>query len=100
MQAILPSRSIALLMAIGFVDLVVTAWLHQRGLIVELNPLMRPLIERSEWLFSAVKALTLLAAWYAMARYAKVNRAFVRQACLIGSATYLTVWLLWFFGSR
>ncbi len=100
MQAILPSRSIAILMAIGFLDLVMTAWLHQRGLIVEMNPLMRPLIERSEWLFSAVKACTLIACWIVMARYCKVNKPFVRQAALVGSAVYLTVWTSWFLGSR
>lgn len=64
-----------------------------------MNPLMRPLIERSEWLFSAVKALTLVACWIAMAQYTKVNRQFVRQASLIGSAVYLTVWTSWFLGS-
>lgn len=100
MPAIMPSRSIGLLMAIGFLDLFMTAWLHQRGLIVELNPLMRPLIERSEWLFSAVKAFTLIAAWVVMAGYAKQNRGFVRKACLSGSAVYLIVWTSWFFGTR
>jgi len=34
-----------------------------------------------------------------MARYTKVNRQFVRQASLIGSAVYLTVWTSWFLGS-
>jgi hypothetical protein len=87
-------------MAIGFLDLIVTAYLHQRGLIVEMNPLMRPLIERSEWLFSLVKGATLVAAWVVMARYAKINLPFVRQACLVGSIVYLIVWTSWFFSTR
>lgn len=98
-QALVPSRAILLLMGIGFLDLVMTAVLHAHGLIVELNPLMRPLIEHSEWTFSAVKAGTLFAAWGVMAWYGQTNRAFVRRACLWGAAVYLTVWTLWFFGS-
>jgi hypothetical protein len=60
---------------------------------------MRFFIEQSEWLFAAVKALTLIAAWVALAWYAHSNRAFVRKACLVGSSAYLTIWCLWFFGS-
>ena len=100
MRAIAPSRSILLLMAIGFVDLFTTAWLHARGQIVELNPLMRPLIEQSEWLFVGVKALTLLAAWTAMAMYARSNRPFIRLVCVAGSIVYVAVWTIWFMGSR
>lgn len=99
MTALFPSRSILLLMAIGFVDLISTAVLHANGLIVELNPLMRPLIERSEWLFAAVKAMTLISAWVVLAWYTRHNRDFVRKMCLIGSAVYLAVWCTWFFGS-
>lgn len=100
MKAIAPSRGILLLMAIGFLDLFTTAWLHAQGQIVELNPLMRPLIEQSEWLFAFVKALTLVAAWVFMAQYAKVNRIFVRNVCVGGSVLYVIVWTVWFVGSR
>ena len=96
MKAIAPSRSILLLMSIGFVDLAMTAWLHSRGMIVELNPLMRPIIEQSEWLFALVKSLTLLAAWAVMAAYCKVNVSFVRRACVYGSVIYLALWTSWF----
>jgi len=96
-----PTRALALLLTIGFVDLVATAVLHANGLIVELNPLMKPLIERSEWLFAFVKALTLVGAWFVMARHARVNRNFVRLAALAGSAVYVMVWVTWFFsGAR
>jgi hypothetical protein len=88
-----------LLMAIGFIDLVATALLHRYGLIVELNPLMRPLIERSEWLFAVVKGGTLVTAWIMMARYASANLAFVRKVCLAGSGAYVTIWTVWFFGA-
>jgi hypothetical protein len=86
-------------MLIGFVDLFATAVLHQRGLIVELNPAMRPFIERSEWLFAFVKAGTLVGAWVVMARYARINVEFVHKACLIGSLAYVAVWTSWFFGA-
>lgn len=92
-----PTRAIALLMAIGFLDLVMTAVLHAFGLIVELNPVMKVFIERSEWLFVLVKGSTLAAAWFAMVAYSRVNLDFVRRAALTGSIVYLTVWTVWFF---
>ena len=61
---------------------------------------MRPLIEQSEWLFGFVKALTLVAAWIFMARYAQINRLFVRNVCIGGSVLYVIVWTIWFVGSR
>jgi hypothetical protein len=87
-------------MGIGALDLIVTAVLHQRGLIVEMNPVMRLFIDRSEWLFALVKAATLVAAWWLMASYARKNRSFVRNACLCGSAAYVSVWLVWFLQAR
>jgi hypothetical protein len=83
-------------MAIGFLDLIVTAVLHANGMIVELNPIMRVLIEQSEWLFAFVKALTLFAGWAALAWYAQSNRDFVRKAALCGSGAYVALWLGWF----
>ncbi len=70
--------------------------MHEMGMITELNPLMKPLIEQSELLFSAVKAMTLILAWWMMARHAQKNLAFVRRAALAGSFTYLFVWVTWF----
>ncbi len=99
MKALVPTRALALLMLIGFVDLFVTASLHSMGVIQELNPLMRVLIEQSEFLFGLVKAGTLIAAWIVMARYAQRNLIFVRRCCLAGSAVYVSVWSLWFFSS-
>ena len=100
MSALFPTKSLLLLILIGLIDLISTAILHKCGLIVEMNPLMRVFIERSEWGFAAVKALTLVAAWYVMSRYAKHNRPFVRSACLWGSAAYVTIWLSWFMGGH
>ncbi len=99
-KTLFPTRAIAVLMAIGFLDLVVTAWLHSRGLIVELNPVMKVFIERSEWLFATIKGLTLIAGWFAMVVYARVNLDFVRKASLIGASVYLATWTLWFFAGR
>jgi hypothetical protein len=87
-------------MLIGIVDLVSTAWMHANGQIVELNPLMRFFIERSEWLFALVKGLTLVAAWSALAWYCKYNREFVRKACVVGAAAYLMIWMSWFLAAR
>ena len=96
MKRLFPTKSLVILLGIGLVDLIVTAVLHQRGLIEELNPLMQPLIERSEWLFAAVKGLTLVAAWSALVWYAQHNLRFVRNACALGAAAYLTLWTAWF----
>jgi len=98
-KALLPTRAMALLLGIGFVDLIATAVLHSQGKIVELNPLMKPFIEHSEWLFSAVKAATLIAAWIVMARYAKHNLDFVRKACAVGAIAYMVIWTSWFFAA-
>lgn len=91
-----PTRSILLLMSIGFLDLVSTAVLHAQGKIVELNPLMKPFIEHSEWTFATVKGCTLLAAWAAMVAYCRVDRKFVRQCCIFGSIAYMILWSVWF----
>lgn len=99
LKALLPSRALGLLLFIGFLDLVVTFILHARGLVVELNPLMRPLIERSEWLFAAVKGATLVWAWLVMAWYARYNREFVRHASLAASVVYVVVWCGWFWAA-
>lgn len=83
-------------MGIGFIDLLATAILHANGAVVEMNPLMRPLIEHSEWLFASVKAGTLLVAWGVMAWYARQNLDFVRKTCFFGAGFYVFVWCIWF----
>lgn len=93
---IMPTRAILLLMVVGFADLLATAVLHEMGLITELNPLMKPLIEHSEWTFAFVKAATLVGAWWVMARHAQKNLPFVRRAALAGTFTYVVVWCVWF----
>ncbi len=95
-KSVVPTRAVALLMLVGFVDLLATVMLHSNGTVVELNPLMKPLIEQGEWLFALVKSATLLMAWVALAWYAKQNLGFVRRACLVGSAVYVLVWCAWF----
>lgn len=85
-----------LLLGIGFLDLVATAVLHANGLIIELNPLMKPFIERSEWLFVLVKGTTLILAWSVMVYYAKYNLDFVRKASFAGAAAYSAIWTIWF----
>ena len=100
MKLVLPTRTLMLLMLVGIVDLVSTAWMHANGTIVELNPLMRFFIERSEWLFAFVKVGTLVAAWSALAWYCRYNREFVRKACMVGTAAYVLIWTSWFIAGR
>jgi len=95
-RQLVPTRAILLLMAIGFVDLLSTAILHANGQIVELNPVMRPMIEHSEWLFAIVKGLTLVICWGTMVWYSKINLKFVKQACIYGSGAYAFIWVTWF----
>jgi hypothetical protein len=87
-------------MVIGFTDLIVTAVLHSQGLILELNPIMRFFIERSEWLFAIVKAATLVAGWFALVRYFKANPDFVHSCSKWGSVAYVLIWLGWFASSH
>jgi hypothetical protein len=96
MRAIFPSRAIILLVSIGLIDLISTAWLHHRGMIVEMNPLMRVLLQNGEWPFVLVKGLTLAFTWIALAKYAKQNPSFVQRTCVIGSIAYLGLWATFF----
>jgi hypothetical protein len=95
-QHYFPTTSLMLLMCVGVIDMVMTAVLHSRGMIVELNPLMRPLIDSSEWLFAAVKGATLLVAYLAMIEYARQNMEFVKVASRIGVLLYVGIWLIGF----
>ena len=90
-----PTRALLLLLTIGFVDLVATALLHHHGLIIELNPLMKPIIETSEWLFAAVKGMTLVLAWFVMVKYSKTHLEFVRKAAGAGAAADGRIWCIW-----
>ncbi len=99
MKALFPTRALALFVGIGVIDLVTTAVLHAQGLVVELNPIMNVLIQKSEWLFAFGKGMTLFLGWWAMRWYAAQNRDFVRKASLWGSAIYVFVWSCWFFGA-
>ncbi|HRD30999.1 MAG TPA: DUF5658 family protein [Fimbriimonadaceae bacterium] len=94
-----PTRALLLLLGIGFVDLVMTAVLHAGGHITELNPLMKPVIETSEWLFALVKGMTLVGAWLVMLKYSDTHLNFIRRACLAGSAAYVVIWTGWFVSS-
>lgn len=96
LAAVVPSRAIYLLLGIGLLDLITTAVLHAQGKIQELNPLMKPLIEQSEWLFVLVKGATLVAAAIGLIWYGRQNREFVRKACILGSFAYLMVFTVWF----
>jgi hypothetical protein len=100
MSIAFPTKSMVALLTIAIVDLVSTAILHSKGLIVELNPLMRGFINQSEWLFAFVKGMTIGVAWGTMVWYAQQNRDFVNKACTYGSIGYLVVWTTWFFGAR
>ncbi|MEZ0325336.1 MAG: DUF5658 family protein [Fimbriimonas sp.] len=95
-RTILPNKSLILLICIGLIDLVATAMLHARGLIVELNPIMRPVIEHSEWAFALVKGVTLLIAFITMSQYARQNSVFVGKASKIGILMYTGIWIVWF----
>lgn len=95
-RAWMPSRALLALVLVATLDLVTTAVLHHHGYITELNPLMRPLIERSEWLFAAVKGATIVSVYLVMRWYGTTNRRFVRRASLAGVAAYVVIWALWF----
>jgi hypothetical protein len=92
----MPSRALLLLIVVAALDLLSTAVLHSLGFITELNPLMRPLIERSEWLFAAVKGATIVGLYLVMRWYGVANRRFVRLASLGGVVAYVCIWSVWF----
>lgn len=98
-EKFMPSTALMVLLVIGFVDLVITAVLHANGLIVELNPLMKPIIETSEWLFAIVKGSTLVLAYMVMMRFWDTHKAFVNKACWLGSGAYVIIWCIWFFSA-
>lgn len=92
----IPTRALLLLLSIGAIDLVTTAALYSQNMIEEMNPLMRPLLETSVWLFVLVKGMTLALAYFFMVRNCDQYREFVRRACLAGSVAYVLIWTVWF----
>ncbi len=95
-RAALRTRALLLLVCIGVLDLISTAVLHARGQIVELNPVMRPFLNHSEWEFAFVKGLTLGFAWFLMRKYAHSSPRFVRNVCLAGCLLYVGIWVVGF----
>lgn len=95
MLATKPPRELVLLMAVGLADLISTAVLYSLGLIAELNPLMRPLLETSPLLFCGVKLLTLAIAYAALQHYRKTDEGFVRRSSLYGTFAYVGIWVVW-----
>ena len=100
LKSLFPTRSLVLFLMIGFVDLLTTAWLHARGLIVELNPLMRTVLSYGEGYFVLVKGLTLAALWVVMVQHSRKDIVFVRKACTAGAIAYVGLWCVWFFSAR
>lgn len=86
----------AVLVAIALMDLIVTALLYQTGWIVELNPLMRPLIERSPWFFAMVKFSTVAIAYVVLQWYRRMDEEFVNRIATAGSVAYVALWSTWF----
>lgn len=95
-----PPVPVLLLMAVGLSDLVLTAVLYEAGLIVELNPLMRPLIQSSTLLFVAVKLATLVVAYVGLQVYGRIEPIFVRRAAWIGTFAYVALWIGWVAGAH
>lgn len=89
-----PPIELILLITIGVLDLASTVILYMLGLIVELNPIMRPLLETSPALFTAVKMATLIAAYIVLQMYRSVDESFVKKASLYGTVAYVSVWVL------
>jgi hypothetical protein len=96
LKELVPTPSLGILIAIGMIDLITTALLHAQGKIVELNPIMRPIIDHSEWLFALVKGSTLVVAYLTMLQYARQNLDFVRIASRLGILLYVGIWVVWF----
>ena len=83
------------MMLVGLADLVSTVALYSAGLVVELNPLMRPLLDRSPALFALVKLATLAAVFVALQWHRPKDERFVRKAAAYGTAAYVTLWAVW-----
>lgn len=62
---------------------------------VELNPLMRPLLNVGPWQFSAVKIAGLLLLWIVIRAHFDKNERFCRAACATGAALYGGIWTVW-----
>lgn len=97
-RLLVPDISLLVLMAIGVVDLITTAMWHAKGQIVELNPLLRPIIESSEWSFVVVKGATLVLGYLGMVVYGRTHHEFVRAASRMGVILYIGIYLIWFLG--
>lgn len=87
-----PVPGLVALIGLALLDLATTLWWHANGMMTELNPLMRPLLEKNEWLFSGVKLATIVALAIAIVLYAKKNLAFCRRVCAVGAGAYISIW--------
>ena len=96
MKRYFPSVPLLVLLSIGLIDLILTSVLHAQGLIVELNPVMRPIIEQSEWLFAFVKGATLVAAYLVMMKYMDRHKNYIDKVATIGWIAYIATWTVWF----
>jgi uncharacterized protein DUF5658 len=100
LKMLFPTRALILFLTIGLTDLFSTAYLHSKGMIVELNPLMRAALSYGEWYFMVIKGLTLAVLWVVMVQHARKDVNFVRKACSMGASAYMGLWIVWFFSAR
>jgi hypothetical protein len=95
MTRVMPNRGLALLMFAGLLDLATTLYWHSKGMMTEMNPLMRPFLEGGVLGFAAIKFVTLAALWLAVVLYSDRNPNFCRKACTLGAAGYVVLWTTW-----
>lgn len=95
-----PPVPVLMLVGIAILDLLSTTILYSMGLIEEMNPLMRPLLEIHPALFAVVKMATIVAAFAGLQWYRRHDERFVRVASGWGAATYSIIWIGWCIGAH
>ncbi|MFN8139305.1 MAG: DUF5658 family protein [Fimbriimonadales bacterium] len=91
-----PPLPVLLLVIVAVLDMISTAVLYSMGMIVELNPIMRPVLYGGVWQFCLVKSLTIILAFLGLQWYRAKDEKFVMLASKLGVTAYLVLWTGWF----
>lgn len=95
MSRFFATPGVVVLSVLALTDMVTTLYWSASGRMVELNPLMRPLLETSPAAFAIAKLATVAALLAAVAVSYQGREQFCRTATAWGAGAYALIWSAW-----